>query len=323
MSQQSSNPVRQLRYDNTNAALGVPYLQTLGVKYVMVYTEAARKQADLQPELTLVRSSGPWNIYSVAGSQLVEPLAYQLVVVDKRSGDPRERNLELGMSWFQHRDEWAAMPADDGPAEWQRIDVAPDLTRREDDRVDIVQPVQPIEAVPLEPVTISNIDLGDQDLSFTVDKVGVPVLVKISYFPNWNVSGAEGPYRIAPNLMVVIPTDTEVHLTYGRSGLDVFAYLLTILGIGMLVFWRFKGDDVHRSSEPFAVAAVPPSSVWAPTVLVADEPVEERRGIDVDDWPEPPDTVEEAAGSGWPDEDDPIVEDTPPEGRARPLDPLE
>jgi hypothetical protein len=153
MSQQSSNPVRQLRYDNNDAAKGVPYLQSLGVKYVMVFTEAARAQADAQPELTKVRSVGPWNIYTVAGSDIVEPLAMQPVVVNRRDGDQRERNLELGMSWFQHRDEWVAMPADDGPAAWQRIDVLPDVNRRQDDRVDIVQPAQPITAVPLEPVT--------------------------------------------------------------------------------------------------------------------------------------------------------------------------
>ena len=43
------------------------------------------------------------------------------------------------------------------------------------------------------------------------------MLVKVSYFPNWEVEGAEGPYRIAPNLMVVVPTEQEVHLHYGRS----------------------------------------------------------------------------------------------------------
>ena len=55
MSESSSNPVRELRYDNNNAAIGVPYLQTLGVKYVMVFTEAVKNQAKLQSELTLVR----------------------------------------------------------------------------------------------------------------------------------------------------------------------------------------------------------------------------------------------------------------------------
>ncbi len=84
----------------------------------------------------------------------------------------------------------------------------------------------------LPAVTVSDVQLGDQDLRFNVDKIGVPILVKISYFPNWHASGAEGPYRIAPNLMVVVPTSTDVHLTYERSRLDYFAYLLTFIGIG-------------------------------------------------------------------------------------------
>ncbi|MEX0846761.1 MAG: hypothetical protein WD023_03200 [Ilumatobacteraceae bacterium] len=250
MSQSSSNPVRQLRYDNTDAAKGVPYLQSLGVTYVMVFTEAAKAQADQQADLTLVGQSGPWNIYRVAGSDLVVPLATQPVVVNSRPGDPRERNLELGMSWFQHRDEWTALPADGGPEAWQRIDVAPDVARRQNDRVDIVQPVEPITPVPLPAVTVSNVELGEQDLRFTVDQVGVPVLVKISYFPNWKVSGADGPWRIAPNMMVVVPTANDVHLTYERSPVDIAAYVLTLLGIALLVVWRRRGDVVHAGPTP-------------------------------------------------------------------------
>ena len=250
MSESSSDPVRQLRYDKNDADKGVPYLQALGVNYVMVFTGAAKREADAQPELTLVRQSGPWNVYTIADSELVVPLAVQPVVVADRDGDQRERHLELGMSWFQHRDEWAAIPADDGPAEWQRIEVAPDESRRQDDRVDIVVPTSAITSVPLDPVIVSNVDLGEQDLRFTVDQIGVPVLVRVSYFPNWQVDGAEGPYRVAPNLMVVIPTDTEVHLTYGRSGLDIIAYVLTGLGIAMLFVWRRRGDVTFPFDRP-------------------------------------------------------------------------
>ena len=56
---------------------------------------------------------------------------------------------------------------------------------------------------------------GDDRVSFTVDKIGVPVLVKVSYFPNWEASGARGPWRVAPNLMVVIPTSTRFRCTTG------------------------------------------------------------------------------------------------------------
>ena len=263
MSQSSSNPVRQLRYDNNLAVKGVPYLQSLGVRYVMVFTEAAKTQADQQPELTLVRQSGPWNIYSVAGSDLVVPLATQPVVVNTRPGDPRERNLELGMSWFQNRDEWAAMPAAGGPDSWQRVDVEPDVARRQDDRVDIVQPVEPITPVPLPAVTVSNIELGEQDLRFTVDQIGVPVLVKVSYFPNWKASGAEGPWRIGPNMMVVVPTSNEVHLTYGRAPIDIAASVLTLAGIVLLFVWRRRGDVVHAGPMP--------GVHWGPS----DEPIDD------------------------------------------------
>jgi hypothetical protein len=115
---------------------------------------------------------------------------------------------------------------------------------------------------PLPPVTVSNVQLGDQDLRFSVDKIGVPVLVKISYFPNWKVSGAEGPYRIAPNLMVVVPTATDVHLTYGRSQLDYIAYLLTFVGIAMLIVMRIRGDVRHANSHPFGTASDAPEFQW-------------------------------------------------------------
>ncbi|MFN8017746.1 MAG: hypothetical protein U0P45_06455 [Acidimicrobiales bacterium] len=44
---------------------------------------------------------------------------------------------------------------------------------------------------------MTNIEEGDDHISFDVSKPGVPVLVKTSYFPNWQASGADGPYRDA------------------------------------------------------------------------------------------------------------------------------
>ena len=73
-----------------------------------------------------------------------------------------------------------------------------------------VAPSTPIDPVPLPPVTITNVKTGDDSMSFEVDRIGVPVLVRASYFPNWKVEGGTGPYRAAPNLMVVIPTSNKV-----------------------------------------------------------------------------------------------------------------
>ena len=241
MSKQSSNPVRELRYDNNDAAKGVAYMRALGVKYFMGFTPEAVTAASAQPGLIKVAQSGPWVIFRVTESDLVVPLSVQPVVVSMASGDPQERWLEIGTSWFQHADEWAALPADAGPQEWQHIDAKIDMTRREGEpgasgrRVDIVTPAQAIEPVALPPVVVSNIEMGQSDVSFSVDKIGVPVLVRVSYFPNWKVDGATGPFRVAPNMMVVIPTSNTVQLRYGSTSHDYMAYLLTFIGIGLLV----------------------------------------------------------------------------------------
>jgi hypothetical protein len=246
MSKQSSNPVRELRYDNNDAAKGVAYMRALGVKYFMGFTPEAVTAASAQPGLIKVAQSGPWVIFRVTESDLVVPIAVQPVVVSMASGDPRERWLEIGTSWFQHADEWAALPADAGPQEWQHIDAKIDLTRREGEpgasgrRVDIVTPAQAIEPVALPPIVVSNIEMGQSDVSFSVDKIGVPVLVRVSYFPNWKVDGATGPFRVAPNMMVVIPTSNTVKLHYGSSSRDYMAYLLTFIGIGVLVRRRHR-----------------------------------------------------------------------------------
>jgi hypothetical protein len=256
MSKQSSNPVRELRYDDNNAALGVRYLQELGVRYYMGFTPEAVREASAQPALREITRSGPWVIYEVAASDLVVPLTVQPVVVGGRTdsqadmghpGDAKERWLEIGTSWLQNPNDWPAVPAATGPSEWQRIDVAVDMNRRigEPDessrRVDVVLPTQSIDVVNVEPIVVSDVEQGRSSVSFSVNKIGTPVLVRTSYFPNWNVSGAEGPYRVAPNMMVVIPTQTDVKLSFGWSLLDVFAYVLSIVGIVVLVRWRRSG----------------------------------------------------------------------------------
>ncbi|MEY3575848.1 MAG: hypothetical protein RLZZ88_991 [Actinomycetota bacterium] len=253
MSKQSSNPVRELRYDDNKAALGVRYLQELGVRYYMGFTPEAVREASAQPALREIARSGPWVIYQVEASDLVVPLSKQPVVISGaaeqdvavgHAGDAKERWLEVGTSWFQNPNDWVALPAADGPDEWQRVATRIDLERRIGEpgesgrRVDIVVPNEQITQINLAPVVVTDVVQGRSSVSFSVDKVGVPVLVRTSYFPNWNVSGAKGPYRVAPNMMVVVPTSTDVRLSFGWSFLDILAYVVTIGGIVVLVRWR-------------------------------------------------------------------------------------
>jgi hypothetical protein len=275
MSESSSNPVRQLRYVNNDGAVGVRHMHDLGVKYLMVRTDKAKAEARAQDDLELITTSGPWEIFELRNASIVEPLTVQPVVVEERNGDQRERNLEVGTSWFQRQEDWAAVPADDGPDEWQRIPVEIDLDARVGEpgdrsrNVDYVVPAEPIVPVQLDPVTVSNVDVGEQSISFEVDQIGVPVLVRVSYFPTWKVDGADGPYRVAPNFMVVVPTSNEVRLSYSKTPLDWFFYGLTFFGIALCFYWRRRGDVHYDSDRPSwgrPVPVVAESAVAEPAV---------------------------------------------------------
>ena len=263
VSESSSNPVRQLRYTNNDAELGVRHMRDLGVSYLMVRTDSAKSSAAAAEGLELIETSGTWDIYEVQESKIVEPLTVEPVVVEPadddwyKPGDDRERNLELGTSWFQNRDSWPAVPVDDGPEEWQRItasivdDLRVDPFDDQTRKVDYVAPDGGFAPAALPEVTVTDVEMGEDSVEFSVDQIGVPVLVKVSYFPNWTVSGAEGPYRAGANHMVVVPTSNDVRLSYdAHVALDWFFYLLTVVGIGLCFLWRRLGDVQYADTKP-------------------------------------------------------------------------
>jgi len=133
-----------------------------------------------------------------------------------------------------------------------------------------VVPAEPIDVIDLPEIAVTDVAVGEESVSFHVDQIGVPVLVRVSYFPNWQATGADGPYRVAPNFMVVVPTSNDVTLTYERSSLDWFFYALTLGGIALCFYWRRRGDVVY----PDAIdAAVLPDD--EPVARLVEGPVDE------------------------------------------------
>jgi hypothetical protein len=323
MSQHSSNPVRRLRYEDGDVDKGVQYMQALGVRYYLAYDSAVTTKADANPNLTQIGSAGPWKIYEVKQHDIVEPLTTQPVVVKGLPNSPlkqrqsKDRWLEVGTSWFQDQSGWAALPAENGPASWQRITtkVLPDssgVVRQTDDTyLAQVGPETAINPVSLPAATVTDVKTGDDSISFKVDKPGVPILVKVSYFPNWKVSNADGPYRVAPNMMVVVPKKAgTVRLHYGYTPIDVFAYFLTFLGIaGLFVLWRL--GPVNYKRKAVALADTAPADVDDEPVLwfewdepdVAFAPPPPAAGQAFANWA-PPGTNGNGNGAGPPGEHD-------------------
>jgi hypothetical protein len=220
----------------------------MGVRYYMAASPEAVRQASENPDLTEVTigSAGPWHVFMVAGSEMVQPLSFQPVVYSNVN-EHQKSWLPPAVEFFDNPDEWSVLRAASGPPEWARWAACLPT-----EQVGVIAPTTRDPScsppqTPLPQIQVSNITWDDDEVAFDVDQPGVPVLVKVSYFPNWKVSGGEGPYRVTPNLMVVIPTSSHVRLHYGNVGVDYVANALTLLGIvALFLLFRAKVEAVRR-----------------------------------------------------------------------------
>lgn len=223
-----SNPQLGLNYGQLDVALGVQHLQMLGVKYYIAYSPSIIRQADRDPALRLIASTKPWpspgvrwRIYLIKNSPLVVPLATMPNVVSGITS--RVGWLSANEEWWLNSSLWPVLGAESGPATWPRA-----------------ASIQHMQVRNISGTTkVGNVKVGTQTLSFHVSRVGVPVLVKISYFPRWKATGAAGPYRVSPNLMVVVPTSHDVSLIYASTPALFWGNVVSDVAVlaGLVVLW--------------------------------------------------------------------------------------
>ena len=264
----ASNPVRGLDYLSiANFSDGVKYLRALGGRYYLAHSQAAKDAANADPGLRLIGTTPDvdhaapegWSIYEVRDHALVAPLTYEPVVVAPHAGTQRacfggprgtDPGPELG-DWECVAARWWSEPqqldrplAASGPASWRRATArrAADVPRRR-----------------LPAVQVTRVRQTDNDIRFHVSRTGVPVVVRTSYFPNWEATGAKGPWRLSPNLMVVVPTSHDVTVHFARSGSEKIGAAGSVVGLAGLVALGISDVKRRRRARP----TVPSESISA------------------------------------------------------------
>jgi hypothetical protein len=205
--------------------------------------------------MTKVATSGPFGIYALPETQLVEaasfvPSVYEVPergilaalvgseTVTGSDGKPLASFHDMALEWYDDVDNLDRWIVADGPDSWERIE---SLDERGAELTGVSEGV------------VSDVVVDDHLISFSTEAVGVPHLVKVSYFPNWEATGAEGPYRAAPSLMVVIPTEENVVIEFNDTWAELSGKILTVAGIlaliGVLGVVAFRSRASRHSSE--------------------------------------------------------------------------
>lgn len=254
---ESPDPVAGLVYPGFDVPDGIRHLQLMGVRYFLAMSPPTEAAAAADPSLVRIGSApsfpGPYNnepvkdphmvLYLVKNSPLVAPLTHLPVVEQEKATAWLQENLK----WYEEEGYWPTMIARDGPPAWPR------------GKPGTLVPTA--NATPAASTRISHIRTGTESISFDVTRTGTPVLVKIPYFPNWEASGATGPYEVSPNLMAVVPTGHRVTLTYGTTSVDwagKAGSLLGILGVVLLGLTRSPPPAFPEPSGPLLLGEEDP-----------------------------------------------------------------
>lgn len=207
-------------------AVGVRSLRLLGIKYYVVGDQKMFDLAAADPGLEFVGSPNPdtklpahqWAVFRVKNSDLVEPVRTRIEVVPPL---PSERAwASAAVNWMDQYD-----PASPDTSQPLPLESGPDY----------------FDGVRLyDQTVVSNVTITDERIAFDVSRTGTPVLVKVSHSSRWKAEGASGPYRAAPNFMLVMPTDGHVELRFDPPLTAKVSPWLSLLILAVLAVYRLR-----------------------------------------------------------------------------------
>lgn len=215
LSVQASNAIVGVDYPGRDTKRGLTHLQLMNIPYLLAISPEVTQEVKADGRADLLTKIDDISIFRISGTtgyvEVMKNMPVRLVTNNWRDDAVR---------WY--KDE----PSLKVPIIWDRGEPA----------LAPFKSIKPNQVVnpPAEPINTQGEvvweKLDNEKLTFQTTAIGVPHWIKVSYFPNWKVKGADGPFVVSPSFMMVIPRQREVTLTYGRTASNWVGQALTLLG---------------------------------------------------------------------------------------------
>lgn len=111
-------------------------------------------------------------------------------------------------------------------------------------------------------VTLSDLKLERDNISFTTDQLGRPHLIKISYHPRWQLLSKGQTYLAAPGYIMLIPESNPVQLVYGQTligKIGMWVSLFTTAFIILIVVFKL---GFFKASKKTAFVYFRALTIW-------------------------------------------------------------
>ncbi len=197
-----SSAIAGFEYPPFNFEKGVKHLQMFGAKYFVAYSDEVKNQADQY--LTKLKDFEHFAVYEIPQQTMIDiPSGFTL---EKKKKDwvyqsidwYKNANLNIPIIFYQNQKEYNQ----------------------------IVALQEKIQGPITKDIHITK--NTDTALEFTTKALYAPHIIKISYFPDWQVKGAYGPYLVSPSFMVVFPYQNNVLLEFKPGPIDITSYILSL-----------------------------------------------------------------------------------------------
>ena len=221
----SSDPRLVSISEDTPAAdldLGLQQMRQLGNRWYMAHSDEMKAQADVlveKQQLTFVDQTSVWSLYEVVGHNLAETIDPTAIEFSELSYEEwREKQLEE----FSNSSDGTVSAQGEAPSS-----IASFTTEEGDIKT----------AVNDGEVTV----LGAGNL---------PVIIKQSYHPYWSAEGADGPYPVGPNMMLVYPESENFTLTWVQPDwVQPLRWIAMILSSVLLYAYVFDTRSMFSKKE--------------------------------------------------------------------------
>ena len=224
VSKVSSCPFPGYRCTSMNVTRAAPHLRMFNVKHVIARTDEAIDAYNADTEnYRHVKSIEPYEIFEVKGE-------YGYVVVPKYE------------PVFFETDDWKTTAY-----EWFKNEKALDVHLVFDsalkNKLLAAGDLNNLPMTKIEDNCLIEEHIYNEEIRFNTTCIGKPHIIKISYFPNWHVEGADRVYLVSPSFMLVYPEQRSVRLYYGKSLLDYGSEIISYSAVLIILFIIFSRNQ--------------------------------------------------------------------------------
>lgn len=237
ISQKASTPIPDYSYSRFNLEKGIAHLRLFNVREFIAAEPETKKALRASPEFRFEYGAGPYEVYALktGARAYVTPVGFRPVLVS--GGDWRR----ISYRWFRLGDLDVPLVFREGPD-------GRDLERFHS----VAAGALDIRDLPKEPISgggmVKEI-VREEEIVIKGAVPGKPLLIKISYHPNWQVEGADTIYLASPAFMLIYPESSKVRLYYGRTWPDYAGVAMTLLAVLYILLRRISHTEPRSHGD--------------------------------------------------------------------------